>query len=822
MKIKFNYSHKILVQFVLLNLCFSGFSQISVKTSLPSEFNNFWTENHLKKVITKGNNDDSQIFWSVVSSGEDIPTYESSANYNRVVQENLNYLQRLVVYEMKGEMLHLMQPNSPNDGLRFPYLKNNAKDYGWVSIHDVIPSRFPKNQTLDNDEHFAVFNEKAICTHVVDAEAETQEIEKMKFYKGARNNIPSNSDVVGEYPYYVFGKQDNRVLLSERAIIDISNEAAVKQQIAGWIDEEHVEIITNRICWEPNYGNEPEAIYNGITQGVYPEFTFAEKFVSDAKNISGQNLQPFEVEKVRSNKNFQRMYQRKPANNGISEVLILGNPNPAKEELMAEVTELRNSLSHINILFVMDATKSMKNVFRPASEAIANAMKELNQKIETNTDLVNSMKFAVAIYRHELDEDKGYDFKDFTENSQEIINYLNNVECKSKNPDLPESVFQGLIKSMRNFKKNEKNIVIWIGDAGNQRENVDDQKSEIINLSNKFDVNWAVFQIENFTTRTNNQTYDYFILDAQDIIKGSAEKLLKKMKVKNSSKHKLFYHNADYTHSDLDLLSSKKGSEGYLMFANIQSPLDGDKLPQEFITEKIEDVIIGMYENTKIEIGGTKNVQRTKLNGVDIELQSVPMYEWLLRKGFTEEEIAILSEKTFRVKGYLPIYTYDKFDKFSTYATKEVVMLTCKELDHKKRMMDKLLDVKSRPVAEQRTQLLKEFTNNMVLLTGNNINDVSKQLKRKIYKMTFDELWTSLFGIHFYKTKFRDKEISSIKDENTWTDQDIKEFVIRITKSHARLQNIICSEYEYRRNTGIKTKGGDNIFLYLPRDKYFP
>ena len=78
-------------------------------------------------------------------------------------------------------------------------------------------------------------------------------------------------------------------------------------------------------------------------------------------------------------------------------------------------------------------------------------------------------------------------------------------------------------------------------------------------------------------------------------------------------------------------------------------------------------------------------------------------------------------------------------------------------------------------------------------------------------------------GINFYIKEFRDKRISSLIESEVWSESDIKSFVNRITDSYNRQQDISpCSKYPFRRNTGLRTQGGDNIFIYLPRDKFFP
>ena len=85
----------------------------------------------------------------------------------------------------------------------------------------------------------------------------------MNFYEGTATNVIAQSPVQGEYPYYVYAKKDGRVLLSKRSKLDMS-ENLMGQQIAGWINDDDIQIFSNRLCWEPNWGYEVSDFYKDL------------------------------------------------------------------------------------------------------------------------------------------------------------------------------------------------------------------------------------------------------------------------------------------------------------------------------------------------------------------------------------------------------------------------------------------------------------------------------------------------------------------------------------------------------------------------------
>ena len=112
----------------------------------------------------------------------------------------------------------------------------------------------------------------------------------------------------------------------------------MSQQIAGWIDDEDIQIFSSRLCWEPNWGD-AATHYEGKTFGVYETHNIAKRVVTDCKDFPLANKQPFKLKPKRQNKSFNRMYQQHaPDDIGVVEVLILGNPNQKLTDLSAPLT----------------------------------------------------------------------------------------------------------------------------------------------------------------------------------------------------------------------------------------------------------------------------------------------------------------------------------------------------------------------------------------------------------------------------------------------------------------------------------------------------
>ena len=262
-----------------------------------------------------------------------------------------------------------------------------------------------------------------------------------------------------------------------------------------------------------------------------------------------------------------------------------------------------------------------------------------------------------------------------------------------------------------------------------------------------------------------------------------------------------------------NLIYANKKPDDHFMFGYVISSNDNQKLSKDLIVSRIKNVIVNMHDNAKEEI-----------IMINQGFNSEPMEDWLRLKGYSEDQIELLQEKTFRVKGYLPIKTDSVYNETYENAQIQVVMLTEKELSHQQKVMSDLAEATtSRTTAEIRNDLRESFIENMILMTGNsNANDQST-IKGEINMMSFNDLWESLFGVEWEHGDDKGAmKVNQLANPDDWSDREIRLFADRISKSANRLKAVNPRAYPYKRKTGLKTVNGDNYYLYLERDIYFP
>ena len=153
---------------------------------------------------------------------------------------------------------------------------------------------------------------------------------------------------------------------------------------------------------------------------------------------------------------------------GVASMAVIGSSNESavseerRIEAKGKIDTLKASMSRINIVFVMDATRSMERSFGEMRDAV---------KKVSGYKSAKNINFGVVVYRNYDDENNGdlLDFCPMTKDVKMIEDFLMSVKCKSVSPEPREAMFYGLDKAADMFKNpNESNFVILITDVSSK------------------------------------------------------------------------------------------------------------------------------------------------------------------------------------------------------------------------------------------------------------------------------------------------------------------------------------------------------------------
>ena len=197
--------------------------------------------------------------------------------------------------------------------------------------------------------------------------------------------------------------------------------------------------------------------------------------------------------------------------------------------LRRKLQEDVDALRHVDIVFVVDATRSVTPYFEAVANAISGAVRDLSAEQHVKH------RFGVVTYT-----DYGGPMSMLGLTGQESVNrvvqFLGQInpgrEVDSSHPDtsLPEAVFDGLIRGLRrmDLERDHTNLIIWVGDAGNHRNDARTSIGTVIDQLVKQECHFLAFQVHHASV---HQTYRDFINQGKDIIEKTGRRFCAELSV---------------------------------------------------------------------------------------------------------------------------------------------------------------------------------------------------------------------------------------------------------------------------------------------------
>jgi hypothetical protein len=164
----------------------------------------------------------------------------------------------------------------------------------------------------------------------------------------------------------------------------------------------------------------------------------------------------------------------------------------ALQKARQEFDLLKRKISNVNLIFVLDATSSMRRYYSNIAQSIEQIC-EMTK--EWDGDVVN-LEVSLGFYRDYADDAKSWQVEPKQEYSQRISDIISGQTCYSVDPDRSEAVYQGIIKTLElsGVGKEESNIVVLIGDDGNHENDSRYNREEVLNKLKEYNAKLYVFQ----------------------------------------------------------------------------------------------------------------------------------------------------------------------------------------------------------------------------------------------------------------------------------------------------------------------------------------
>ena len=668
----------------------------------------------------------TQRYWIVYSDREDNQCY-SNSNPNSKNDFKASYMQAFYVKATKGNWLHLID-----------YI--DEIDYGWIESKYLLLSLYSLKTegNIENGE-VSIPRKAVILTSIDEARNVGERLQTEKKYYSNPSRVPKYESGIPKsfQPLFIFKESGSSVLLGGSDYLDGSPETN-KRKINGWINVTDKTDWDTRVALENANSEDAQKEYsNSILNGYITEneiTTCVEQNLCD----NNKSIAQFSIGPMRNN------MMRRPVianiNNNIKKVISVAKDNKSNKVYESLLTDARNLQSNVNIVFVLDATASM----RPYYKSIANSLEKVinnNQKI-----IKSNLKLGVVVYRDYADGNAAFDVEPLTTDFNKVKQVINSTICQSKDQDLPEAQFNGLINGIEKvgFNPDESNIIVLVGDCGNHRIDKNSYDTQqIINLYDKYKVNLISFQVKGggddsfFTFNEDVIDIIYEVANLKLLGKESDLKIKLEKKNNNTIKLKMIKGNEpDYENMFGSLVYSGK------------KPLS-PKLLENTIEITLKDYMFSISNNINIlteyvQTGGPTGAQPPE--GLIVYMQDV-------LKCSRQEAKDHLRKTEFTVQAYVAI----DYSGNGVQAQVPVVLLTEIEKNNLTRSLSKLTEG-----VYATAELKKVFQDNIIYVCKSIIGQNTST--ETIENLSLNQIWNIILGVDFGNKRMKNMKLNELID----------------------------------------------------------
>ena len=787
---------------------------------LPEELASYHVHNDIANVKLK----DRKQFWYVHADRAGVPLYDGPTGYNKVANVNLDLGQPVTVAEVSKRDGRALVFNMVKESAGWPHISPEAEVLGWVELDQCFISSYClKGEGLLSGKKGKSFSlpRKAILSPRTNISL--GEREELSFYSAPSTNSQNfNSQRFLFEPYYIMKEENGWLLLSKTDKMS-SDPISAEGQMVGWIQASKVVEWGTRTTLEPNWTSAANRIY---ASGI-PAFDFNTNGQNDAAAYqANQDNTATPVAKFNCTGNRLLGETMRPISlansNGVVETLLTLNPGSnMNETLNSEIAKIKERQNNINIVFVIDGTKSMDPYYEPCVKAI----EEASRSIRARQSSAN-IKYAAVIYRDLGHREDALAILPLNRSIDAVKNFLRGVECTSiGDRDIPESMFYGLFDGVKQLDvpNNESNLLIHVGDAGNPIENDPNKlpaggmyrtSEDVARLIHELDFNLVSFQVN----RSAHPSYFHFGQQMKSVM----SEAMRRNRVASGAN----WEGKARVNSGYELVASNASDEAPIIPVFELTLAEEGQTSTDILQNSIEAAIVDM----------DKQAQK-RINWLESQIvsssTSKEFREWLriqLRKeGLSETEIEARIDALSQSQGDIirKAYTTQEVTWSEEVPPfKSVIYLSEREFRELMNKMKGLNDLESKSASSQRNGFIDVLTTQILASAGissGSLNVEQKEEYKKILESkTMAEIWESLFGYiprdygedvinlplgNFAKAqeKTSDKGLSK-EDWNT--------FFLAFVNKYKNIQR-----YQSQRYPFFKLIGADNRYYWIDAEE---
>lgn len=776
----------------ILSVLLFGFGLVSfADTTLPSKVEAFMPNVLMQRLVYEKDADAmikrgdwgqsnapaNKKHWVVYSDRDENTTYSSPSK--GAAFDKLDFAEKVIIAKIQnGFALVYSDPKYPT----WPAYSEKAKSRGWIPMDKLLLW-----QSCPTDDK-GIYQKALLAANL---EAKSTNNLGSSYSNPETKSNPQPIMTTMDF-YYVMKKDpatglkliSNQLLLDENA----------KSELYGWVADNSFVPWNQRSCLEPNWRPSDVSYFNspdGKPYPVYPDVAMKEAPATtyrygvanpaDKMNSTKFRMLPTRarfpiLDLTEAEKNYKNVY--KCTTFGGAGLSVINDDDTKKDKAYEKLQQSIEKIRNINIIFVIDGTRSMERYFPSVKEAIKSGI----QYFDPNRF---NMRVGVVIYRDYADGEFLTESVPLTNaNNPQLQSFLDTAgkygaKSSSNDHTAEEALYKGLEvasdAAAMGYNNEQSNVIVVVGDCGNAESDTKCiSKEDIVKRLADNKVSVLSFQVRSQASAA----WELFNDQMCDIIRDNLTEQYRRLYADINPKFKPLGNGYDFTsNTNLEFLV------GSIRFPeNLGSEMSASLLAK-LIEEKIGKFSEAVLTQIEMAKSGDPNVALAmRGDGSQQDIQ--------IRKAFVisriGKEAADALEKngvTLTFTGYAP-----KTDSQNRNLWQPVAFMSREELEE---LMDRLKIVRDNANPEGDR---KPYVDAIKALIRVMVPDVTN---KDMDEMGISEVMRLAAGLNEASSSVTDHTLTEIQDARVVPDDAYSMIISKFIERYDKLDHVVLKNKKY-------------------------
>ena len=403
-------------------------------------------------------------YWIVYSDRNGNTTY-LGPGYNSGKHSTLGFNEKLRIAKIEGDFaLVYSEPKN----VEYPAISSVAESKGWVPMENLLLW----TKCLSND--IGIYYKALLVVNLDQTSQNSKDL--LKVYKNPDITNVYDEIETGMSFYFIMKRDKNGLVLLSR---EYSLEGASDQMLYGWVSQSSYVPWNQRSCIEPNWDPEAVAKFKESSESAR---IYADKSLSQYVNQYPYGKKFYDMDddinyRLPADVLRYPILDNDTGNDNVYKCTTFGTVNGDLSQIIEETGESRkkqmevlDKMKRLNLIVVIDGTRSMGKYFPAVKDAIKRGCEFFGENYTPRIGLV--------IYRDYSDGEDGLvEYVPMSvPDDPRLIEYLDNggeygIKSSSNDRTNEEALYKGLEVALDSkkmgYNQDESNLMLVIGDCGN-------------------------------------------------------------------------------------------------------------------------------------------------------------------------------------------------------------------------------------------------------------------------------------------------------------------------------------------------------------------